>query len=53
MQARLKHTTWNSGCSSWYLTDDGYNGAMFPGFATQYARQMGELRLSDYVLTES
>ena len=53
MQARLKHTTWNSGCSSWYLTDDGYNGAMFPGFATQYARQMGELQLSDYVLTES
>lgn len=48
MQQRLKHTTWNSGCSSWYLTDDGYNGAMFPGFATQYARQMADLRLADY-----
>ncbi|MCW2497429.1 NAD(P)/FAD-dependent oxidoreductase [Jatrophihabitans sp.] len=51
MQERLKHTTWNSGCRSWYLTDDGFNGAMYPGFATQYARQMGELRLADYVVT--
>jgi len=51
IQKRLKNTTWNSGCRSWYLTDDGYNGAMYPGFATQYARQLGDLRLTDYVLT--
>ena len=51
IQRRLRRTTWNSGCSSWYLTDDGFNGAMFPGFATQYARQLADLRLDDYRLT--
>ena len=40
IQRRLRRTTWNSGCSSWYLTADGYNGTMYPGFATQYRRQM-------------
>ena len=40
IQRRLRRTTWNSGCSSWYLTADGFNGTMYPGFATQYRRQM-------------
>lgn len=38
VQRRLSSTTWNSGCKSWYLTNDGYNGTMYPGFATQFAR---------------
>jgi cation diffusion facilitator CzcD-associated flavoprotein CzcO len=40
IQHRLRRTTWNSGCSSWFLTADGYNGTMYPGTATQYLRQM-------------
>lgn len=48
IQRRLTKTTWMSGCSSWYLTQDGYNGSMYPGFATQYLRQMRNFRLSDY-----
>ncbi len=40
IQRRLRRTTWNSGCASWYLTADGFNGTMYPGFATQYLRQM-------------
>lgn len=48
IQRRLAATTWNSGCSSWYLTEDGYNGTMFPGFATQFARQLERLDLDDY-----
>lgn len=51
IQERLAKTTWNSGCSSWYLTADGFNAAMFPGFATQYRRQMSTLRLGDYEVT--
>jgi hypothetical protein len=50
IQRRLKRTTWNSGCSSWYLTKDGFNPSMYPGFATQYLRQMGTFRSSDYEL---
>lgn len=48
LQRRLTKTTWMSGCRSWYLTDDGFNAAMYPGFATQYLRQMRNLRLADY-----
>ncbi|ENO15613.2 NAD(P)/FAD-dependent oxidoreductase [Marinobacter nanhaiticus D15-8W] len=48
IQKRLARTNWNSGCKSWYLTEDGFNATMFPGFATQYARQMKGLNLKDY-----
>jgi cation diffusion facilitator CzcD-associated flavoprotein CzcO len=48
IQRRLTKTTWMSGCRSWYLTEDGYNAAMYPGFATQYLRQMRTFRLADY-----
>lgn len=48
IQKRLASTTWNSGCQSWYLTDDGFNSTMFPGFATQYANQLREVDLRDY-----
>ena len=49
IQRRLRRTTWMSGCTSWYLTKDGFNAAMYPGFATQYRRQMQHFRLGDYV----
>lgn len=48
IQARLAKTTWNSGCHSWYLTEDGFNATMFPGFATQYLHQMGSVHYPDY-----
>ena len=48
LQQRLSKTTWMSGCRSWYLTPDGFNAAMYPGFATQYLRQMRDFRLGDY-----
>ena len=48
IQKRLKSTTWMSGCTSWYLTADGFNASMYPGFATQYLRQMKDFRIRDY-----
>ena len=48
LQKRLTRTTWMSGCSSWYLTADGFNASMYPGFATQYLRQMRDFRFGDY-----
>ncbi|WP_036437937.1 NAD(P)/FAD-dependent oxidoreductase [Mycobacterium sp. URHB0044] len=48
IQKRLTKTTWMSGCTSWYLTADGFNASMYPGFATQYLRQMRDFRFSDY-----
>jgi cation diffusion facilitator CzcD-associated flavoprotein CzcO len=48
IQRRLKSTTWMSGCRSWYLTKDGFNASMYPGFATQYLRQMRDFQFGDY-----
>lgn len=48
IQRRLTATTWNSGCSSWYLTDDGFNATMYPGFASQYVGQLRTVDLQDY-----
>jgi cation diffusion facilitator CzcD-associated flavoprotein CzcO len=52
IQRRLTKTTWMSGCSSWYLTKDGHNVSMFPGFATQYLRQMRDFQYADYDAVE-
>jgi hypothetical protein len=51
IQRRLRRTTWNSGCSSWYLTADGHNGTMFPGLASQFSRQLARVDLDDYRVT--
>ena len=48
IQKRLAKTNWNSGCSSWYLTEDGFNATMYPGFATQYKQQMSRMNPKDY-----
>ncbi len=52
IQKRLKRTTWMTGCTSWYLTKDGFNASMYPGFATQYLRQMHQFRAADYNVVE-
>jgi hypothetical protein len=52
IQKRLTKTTWMSGCSSWYLTKDGHNVSMYPGFATQYLRQMRDFQYADYEAVE-
>jgi cation diffusion facilitator CzcD-associated flavoprotein CzcO len=51
IQRRLQSTTWNSGCQSWYLTEDGFNATMYPGFATQYVNQLKTVNLRDYKIT--
>ncbi|GAC1629219.1 MAG: NAD(P)/FAD-dependent oxidoreductase [Nevskia sp.] len=50
IQKRLAKTNWNSGCKSWYLSDDGFNATMYPGFATQFARQMATFERKDYLV---
>ncbi|WP_028479617.1 NAD(P)/FAD-dependent oxidoreductase [Nocardia sp. CNY236] len=53
IQRRLAATTWNSGCRSWYLTEDRFNPTMYPGFATQYVHHLRSVDLDDYLLVES
>jgi cation diffusion facilitator CzcD-associated flavoprotein CzcO len=45
---RMRHMVWGSGCQSWYLSEDGSNHALYPGFAAEYALRTRAFRLSDY-----
>ena len=48
IQKRLQRTNWSSGCKSWYICEDGFNATMYPGFATQFRKQMQRFKLSHY-----
>ena len=39
---------WSSGCNSWYLSDDGSNHALYPGYAAEYALRVRRFRPSEY-----
>jgi cation diffusion facilitator CzcD-associated flavoprotein CzcO len=50
IQRRMKHMVWSSGCSSWYLSPDGSNHSLYPGFAAEYVLRARRFRPSDYVI---
>jgi cation diffusion facilitator CzcD-associated flavoprotein CzcO len=49
IQARMKHMVWST-CKSWYLSPDGSNHALYPGFAAEYALRARRFHPSDYEL---
>jgi len=51
LQARMKHMVWSSGCNSWYLSEDGKNHTLYPGFAAEYVLRSRNLRPRDYEIT--
>ena len=50
IQKRMKHMVWNSGCNSWYLSDDGSNHSLYPGFAAEYTARARRFDPSEYEL---
>ncbi len=48
IQRRMKHMVWTSGCNSWYLSPDGSNHSLYPGFAAEYALRTRRFRAEDY-----
>jgi hypothetical protein len=48
LQKRMKHTVWTSGCNSWYLSEDGQNHALYPGFASEYCLRVRRFKPSEY-----
>jgi hypothetical protein len=50
IQRRMKHMVWSSGCHSWYLSPDGSNHALYPGFAAEYAARARRFDASDYAI---
>ena len=49
IQGRMKHMVWST-CKSWYLSPDGSNHALYPGFAAEYALRTRRFHPSDYEL---
>jgi cation diffusion facilitator CzcD-associated flavoprotein CzcO len=47
IQARMPHMVWHT-CKSWYLSPDGSNHALYPGFAAEYALRARRFRPRDY-----
>jgi len=48
IQGRMKHMVWSTGCNSWYLSKDGSNHSLYPGFAAEYALRARHFAPSDY-----
>ena len=48
IQRRMKHMVWSSGCTSWYLSADGSNRSLYPGFAAEYALRTRRFAPRDY-----
>jgi cation diffusion facilitator CzcD-associated flavoprotein CzcO len=48
IQRRMKHMVWTSGCHSWYLSPDGSNHTLYPGFAAEYVLRTRSFRAADY-----
>jgi cation diffusion facilitator CzcD-associated flavoprotein CzcO len=47
IQRRMRHMVWSQ-CRSWYLSADGKNRALYPGFAAEYALRTRRFRPRDY-----
>ncbi|HEY8153666.1 MAG TPA: NAD(P)/FAD-dependent oxidoreductase [Myxococcota bacterium] len=47
IQARMPHMVWHT-CRSWYVSADGSNHALYPGFAAEYALRARRFRPQDY-----
>jgi cation diffusion facilitator CzcD-associated flavoprotein CzcO len=50
LQRRMKYMVWST-CQSWYLSQDGRNHTLYPGFAAEYALRTRRFHPRDYELT--
>jgi cation diffusion facilitator CzcD-associated flavoprotein CzcO len=49
IQARMPYMVWHT-CKSWYLSPDGSNHALYPGFAAEYALRTRWFDPRDYLV---
>ena len=50
IQEKLIGTIWLSGCKSWYLSADGKNHTVWPGFTLEFRNRTKTINLGDYIL---
>lgn len=50
MDRLSEHTVWKSGCASWYLSPNGRNNTLYPGFNFEYRLRVSRLNPTDFRL---
>lgn len=50
MDQRSEHTVWKSGCASWYLSPNGRNNVLYPGFNAEYRLRVLRFNPANYLL---
>ena len=50
IQKKLEGTVWLSGCKSWYLSENGKNYTVWPGFTLEFRNRTKHINLNDYHL---
>ncbi len=53
IQQKLKNTIWDSGCKSWYISENGKNHTVWPGFTTEFRRRTKTINLNDFILEKN
>ena len=53
IQKKLEGTIWLSGCKSWYLSADGKNHTVWPGFTLEFRNRTKNINLNDYILEKT
>jgi cation diffusion facilitator CzcD-associated flavoprotein CzcO len=48
IQQGLQHSVWSSGCTSWYLDENGHNSINWPGFTFTYRLATRRVDTADY-----
>jgi cation diffusion facilitator CzcD-associated flavoprotein CzcO len=48
IQGRMRYMVWSTGCNSWYLSPDGSNHSLYPGFAAEYVLRARRFHERDY-----
>jgi cation diffusion facilitator CzcD-associated flavoprotein CzcO len=48
IQAKYQGSVWQSGCKSWYLSEDGKNTTLWPSFTFRFRMETAHFRSSDY-----
>jgi len=50
IQKKLEGTVWQSGCKSWYVSENGKNHTVWPGFTLEFRNRTKTINLNDYNL---
>ena len=50
MRGRLARSVWESGCSNWYVDEQGHDTSNWPGTMTEFRRRSAKVSLGDYRL---